>query len=149
MARSLLLLAVSLLAAGCSGCSDAGGGSAGRLDESLAVYEAAFRHQLKDFDRDTTIHLAINDREIPGALLNELRRDWPNLKQASEGEKGKVLVVYAERIEWDGLDAAVVKAGYWMPTKFAGQARFGDHRIVRKSGKWVVESVANEVVGCG
>jgi hypothetical protein len=156
MYRSLLI-AVCLWTAGCSGPSDppdsgsggAAGGASSRRDESLDVYEAVFRHQLKSFPPDAEAHLAIDDRDIPRELLDRLRHDWPNLRQVSEGSRDANLRVCAEGLKWDGRDAAELKVGYWFPTKFAGQARFGDHRLVRKGGRWVVESVTNETIGCG
>ena len=42
-----------------------------------------------------------------------------------------------------------VRAGYRMPTKYAGEMRFGDLRIVYKDRRWVVESISNETIGCG
>jgi hypothetical protein len=157
-----LLVAACLFTAGCSGSSDtdtpassggsSGGGSSFGLHGTLDIYEAAFRHQLQKFPctPDAAAHLSIDGRDIPAELMARLRRDWPNLKQLSEGDKDKVLRVFADNLQREGNDGAVtLKVGYWFPTKYAGQSEFGDHRFVRKGGTWVLESVTNQVIGCG
>jgi hypothetical protein len=144
--RYLLLAAVCLALAGCTGSSGSRGGAS---HESLTVYEAALRHQLKGYSPETRAYLSIDGRDIPMVLLTKLRSDWPNVQHASDAGKDEVLHVYAESLKWDGLYAAEVRAGYRMPTKYAGQMRFGDLRIVYKDGRWVVESVSNDTIGCG
>jgi len=100
-------------------------------DSSLDVAEAVFRHRLQKYDPGVTAYLAVDGTDPPAELLDRLRKDWPNLKPASAeaGEKG--LHVYASDLRREG-GAAVMKAGYWFPTKYAGEGYFADHHVVLK-----------------
>ncbi|HYT93412.1 MAG TPA: hypothetical protein VEL76_32140, partial [Gemmataceae bacterium] len=71
-------------------------------------------------------------------------KDWPNLKAISEEPKERALRIYVNKLKWIDTNTAEVEAGYWFPTKFAGQGYFGDHRVVRRDGRWVVAKITNE-----
>ena len=143
-----LVLAACLLGAGCSGPVGGGappappeGGPA--ADDSLDVYETVFRYRLKQYKADVTAYLSVDGKDPPAELLKRLRKDWPNLKPVSEEPKEKALRVYAKNLKWE-QGTAVLKAGYWFPTKFAGEGYFADHHVVSNQGKWVVEKLTNE-----
>jgi hypothetical protein len=137
--RAILFLALCLTAAGCAG-------PFARSADAHDVYEAAFRHCLRNFPADVTAYLRVDDGDVPAEVLDRLRRDWPNLRPASAEPPGGGVRVYAEGLKWLDRDTAELRAGYWFPTKFAGEAWFGDHRLARKAGRWVVEAVTNETM---
>jgi hypothetical protein len=142
MARSLVLAAWCVLLSGCS--EQGASGPAARSDDALDVYEAVFRFRLQKQPADVEAYLSVEDKDPPAELLKRLRQDWPNLKPASEEPKAKGRRVYAEGLKWEGGGKAVLKAGYWFPTKFASQGYFADHHVVRDKGQWAVEKVTNE-----
>jgi hypothetical protein len=134
---------LGLAVAGCSGSS--GGDSLAPPRHKLDVYEAVFRYQLRKRPRDVSAYLSVDGGDAPAELLRRLRKDWPNLKPASEEPKEKGLQLYVKDLKWNG-DVAVLRGGYWFPTKFAGQGYFADHRVVWKDGQWVVAGVTNETM---
>jgi hypothetical protein len=146
-----LVLAACLLGAGCSEPSGGGpgappdGGPAPAAEDSLDVYETVFRYRLQKYDAKVTAYLSVDGKDPPAELLTRLRKDWPNLKPTSEEPKEKGLSVYAKGLKWQQGEA-VLKAGYWFPTKFAGEGYFADHHVVREKGKWVVEKLTNETM---
>jgi hypothetical protein len=142
MARCLVLAALCALAAGCFG--PGASAPAARPDEAIDVYEAVFRYRLQQQPADAEAYLSVDGQDPPAELLRRLRQDWPNLKPASEEPRDKGRRVYAEGLRWEGRDAAVMKAGYWFPTKAAGQGYFADHHVTRDQGRWVVAKVTNE-----
>jgi hypothetical protein len=139
MWRGLVFAITGLVLAGCSNRPAEG-------DDTLAVYEAVFRYRLEKQPADVRAYLAVDGQDPPLELLNRLRRDWPNLKPASEEPKEKGLQVYVQGLAWINRDTAELQAGHWFPTKFAGEGYFGDHHVVRKGGRWVVEKVTNETM---
>ena len=144
MGRMIACGLLGLAVAGCSGSS--GGGSSALATDPLDVSEAVFRYHLRKRPRDVSAYLSVDGKDIPAELLRRLQRDWPNLKPASEEPKEKGLRLYVKNLKWSGGDTAELHAGYWFPTKFAGQGYFADHRVVRKEGRWVVASVTNETM---
>jgi hypothetical protein len=145
MARYLLIALSCLLGAGCF--QQAGNGPGAQSEDDLDVYEAVFRYRLEKLPADTKpadvkAYLSVDGKDPPAELLKRLRQDCPNLKPASEEDKG--FRVYVEGIKWGARGAAELKAGYWFPTKFAGEGYFADHHIIRDKGRWVVEKVTNE-----
>ena len=54
--------------------------------------------------------------------------------------------LHVNNLKWLGGGAAEVRAGYWFPTKFAGEGYFADHRLAWKDGQWVVASATNETM---
>jgi hypothetical protein len=139
--RRCLLLASCLLVTGCS----LGSAPAARPTDTVDVYEAVFRYRLKDRAANLEAYLAIDGKDPPAELLTRLRRDWPNLKPVSEEPKEKGHRVYVENLKLIGQDKAEAHAGYWFPTKFAGQGNSADHHIVREGERWVVQKVSNEI----
>jgi hypothetical protein len=141
MARSLVLAAF-VLAAGC--IERSGNGPGASPEDALDVYEAAFRYRLEKHPADVKAYLSVDGKDPPEELLKRLRKDWPNLKPGSEEPKEKGLQVYVEGLKWGARDTAELKAGYWFPTRFAGEGYFADHHLIREKGRWVVEKVTNE-----
>ena len=144
MRRTIACGLLGLALAGCSGSSGERAPSPPR--DPLDVYEAVFRYRLRNKPRDVTAYLKVDGGDVPAELLQRLRRDWPNLKPASEEPKEKGLRLYVKGLKWTGDGAAEVRAGYWFPTKFAGQGYFADHRVEWKDGRWVVAGVSNETM---
>jgi hypothetical protein len=148
MAHHLVFAAVCLLAAGCA--EQAGNGQATQTDNALDVYETVFRYHLQKQQNgdlkpaDVVAYLSLDGKDPPAELLIRLRKDWPNLKPVSEELKEKGLRVYVYGLIWGVRDAAELKAGYWLPTKYAGEGYFADHHVIREKGVWVVEKVTNE-----
>lgn len=142
MVRYLVVAAACALAAGCS--QQAGGGAGARPKDTLDVYEAVFRYGLKKHPADVKAYVAVDRKDAPAELLKRLQKDWPNLKPASEEPKQKGLRVYAENLKWGAADAAEIKAGYRIPTKYADEGYFADHHVIRENGRWVVQKVTNE-----
>lgn len=142
MRRLLGLLVIGLFAVGCSG------GPAAQQDDDLAVYEAVFRYRLEKQHGggEVTAYLAVDGKDPPAELLKRLRADWPNLKPASEEPKEKGLRLYVEGLQRGPGDTATVKAGYWFPTRFAGEGYFADHHVIRSGGRRVVEKVTGETM---
>ena len=127
-----------------AGCSRPGDGDSGaRSAEALDVYEAVFRFRLQKQPADVKAYLSVDGKDPPAELLRRLRKDWPNLEPASEEPAEKGYRLYAEAIRWEGRDRAVLKGGYWFPTKFAGEGWFADHHVIRDRGRWVVEKVTD------
>ena len=143
MSRYLWVAAVCVAMVGCSGQS---GTDTDRSTDALAVYEAVFRHHLPKHSADFKAYLTIDGKDPSAELLQRLRRDWPNLKPGSEEPKEKGHRISADELKWTGRDSAEVKAGYWFPTRFAGEGGFGDYHLIRKAEGWVVEKVTNEVM---
>jgi hypothetical protein len=110
------------------------------------MYEAVYRHHLKKHPADVRAYLSVDGKDPPAELLTRLRREFPNLKPISDEPKEKGLRLQVEDLKWINKDEAEVHAGYWFPTKFAGEGYYGDHHLVRQKGRWVVEKVANEVM---
>ena len=146
MWRTIALGLVCLGLTGCSGPSGGGGDAPAPPKDPLDVYEAVFRYRLKNHPRDVRGYLSVDGRDLPADLLRRLRRDWPNLAPASEEPKEKGLRLSVSELKWIDANTAEVHAGYWFPTKFAGEGYFADHRVVKKDGQWVVASVSNEVM---
>ena len=140
------MIACGLLGLAVAGCAGSSGGESKPPRDRLGVYEAVFRYELRKRPRDVSAYLSVDGRDAPAELLRRLRRDWPNLKPASEEPKEKGLQLYVKDLKWLGGDTAELRAGYWFPTKFAGQGYFADHRVVWKDGQWVVEGVTNETM---
>src|SRR5262249_10309623 len=82
MRRSLLAAVACLGARG--GWKGRGGGLSAQSGAALGVYEAVFRSPLEKPPADVGAFLAVDSRAPPAELLSRLRRDWPNLKPASE-----------------------------------------------------------------
>jgi len=146
-----LLMASCLLAAGCfEQKGDRPGDPQGNgQKDDLAVYEAVFRYRLEKHSvavkpADLQAYLSVNGKDPPAELMKQLRKDWPNLKPVSEEPKEKGLRIYVEDLKWESGTTAVLQAGYWFPTKFAGEGYFGDHHVTFEKGKWVVEKVTGE-----
>jgi hypothetical protein len=150
MARYLVLVMSCLVAVGC-GAQPINGPTGKPGDHSgddVDVYEAVFRYRLqKQFANqkpaDVNVYLAVDGQDPPAELLKRLRKDWPNLQPASEDPKEEGYRVYVTNLKWGG-SGAEVKAGYWFPTKFAGEGYFADHHVIRENGRWVVEKLTNE-----
>lgn len=143
MRCSLVLTVGCVLAVGCSQPGDSG--LAARPHDSLDVYEAVFRYRLNKEPAGFKAYLSVEGKDPPAELLERLHKDWPNLKPASAEPKEKGHRVYAEDIKWEGRDAAVLHAGYWFPTRFAGEGYSADHRVIHGSGRWTVVKVTNEI----
>jgi hypothetical protein len=143
MWRSLVAAAWCVVAAGCF--QTGAGGTATRPEDALDVYEAVFRYRLEKLPADVEAYLSVDGKDPPASLLMRLRKDWPKLRPVSEEPKRKGYRVYAEAVRWEGRGAAVVRAGYWFPTRYAGEGRFADHHVARENGRWVVTGVTNEV----
>jgi hypothetical protein len=159
MSRLLWLLVPCLFSAGCT-CAPAGGNSGGpaggtaagpsgggqtaQTDETLDVYEAVFRYRLKNRPADTVAYLEVKGKDLPAELLQRLRKDWPNLKPATEQPKNEGLRVYLEDLKWGRAGTAEVRAGHYFPTQFGHQGYFADHHLIRDKGRWVVERLTNE-----
>jgi hypothetical protein len=142
MGHYLVLAASCILAVGCF--EQEGNGPATRPDDDLDVYEAVFRYRLREKPADFKAYLSVEGKDPPAALLKRLVKDWPNLKPASEEPKEKGHRLYAEGLKRGARGEAELKAGYWFPTRFAGEGYFADHHLVREKGKWVVKKVTNE-----
>jgi hypothetical protein len=143
MRRAFLLTALCLVA-GCS--NQPHGGPSGQSDDAIDVHEAVFRYRLENQAADVRAYLEVDGQDPPAELLGRLCRDWPNLKPASEDPKEQGLRLYVKELKWLGRDAAELRAGYWFPTKYAGEKYFGDHHLVREDGKWTVKHVTNETM---
>ena len=140
-------IVLGLLGLGVAGCSESSaGGSPAPSKDPLDVYEAVFRYRLQNHPRDVRAYLSVDDRDAPEELLRRLRRDWPNLAPASAEPKEKGLRLYVNNLTWIDDETAEVNAGYWFPTKFSGEGYFGDHHLVWKEGRWVVERVTKETM---
>ena len=147
MVRYLVVAVSCLLAAGCF--AQPGNGLGAKADDTPDIYEAVFRYRLQLLPgnpkpAEVKAYLAVDGKDPPVELLKRLRKDWPNLRPASEEPKEKGLRVYVEGFKREAQDA-VLKAGYWFPTKFAGEGYFADHHVIRDKGRCVVEKVTNEV----
>ncbi|HYT94224.1 MAG TPA: hypothetical protein VEL76_36245, partial [Gemmataceae bacterium] len=141
MGRVVALAVGCLVAIGCEG-SD--GGSAASKQDPLEVYETVFRYRLQKHPREVSAYLTVDGKDIPASVLGRLRKDWPNLKAISEEPKERGLRIYVNKLKWIDTSTAEVEAGYWFPTKFAGEGYFGDHHVVRRDGRWVVAKITNE-----
>jgi hypothetical protein len=142
--RRFLAVMACLLAAGCfSRPAIDGPVLAG---DDLDVHEAVFRFRLQKQPADIVAYLSVDGKDPPADLLNRLRKDWPNLKPVSETPKGKGFSIHAEGLKWTGRGTAVLKAGHWIPTKYAGEGYTADHHLVRDGGRWFVEKVTNETM---
>jgi hypothetical protein len=147
MVRYLVLAALCVVAAGCAareGDGPGDGPGAPPPQDPLDVYEAVFRYRLRNQPADVTAYLSVDDKDPPAELMTRLRKDWPNLKPASEEPKEKGHRIYVEGLKWGDRGTAELRAGYWFPTRFAGEGYFADHHLVREKGRWVVEKVTNE-----
>ncbi len=143
MCRSLGFM-VCLVVTGCS--ERTGGDLASRAADALDVYETVFRYQLKNSPADARAYLSVDGQDPSPDLLTRLLRDWPNLKPISEEPKEKGRHVSVKGLKWINRDAAELRAGYWFPTKFAGEGHFADYHVVRQGKQWVVQKVANEIM---
>jgi hypothetical protein len=139
MGRFLVFTASCLTLAGCAVRPD-------RSADSPDVLEAVFRYRLQKHPHDVRAYLAVDGQDPPEELSSRLRKDWPNLAPASEEPKEKGLRFHVEGLKWIDRDTAEVEAGYWFPTKFAGEGYFGVHRVVREGGRWVVQKVTDETM---
>ncbi|HWG42354.1 MAG TPA: hypothetical protein VN688_06160 [Gemmataceae bacterium] len=144
MWRSLVFALTCLILAGCS--NQPGNNSSAQSGDALDVYEAVFRYRLQKYPADVRAYLAVDGQDVSEELLGRLRRDWPNLKPASEEPKEKGLRVYVEKLKWVNRSTAELHAGWWSPSKFAGDGYSGDHRVVRDGRQWRVEKVTNEIM---
>lgn len=140
----MLRISIILLFASAVGCfGQAGDG--GRDKDALDVYEAVFRHHLKKEKADAIGFLSIDTTDPPVELLKRLRKEWPNLKPISELPKDmKALRVYANELKWT-RGGAEVQAGYWFPTKVAGQGYVGTYHMIREKDTWKIAKVTDEV----
>lgn len=150
MRRVILLSALCLGVLGCGAPAGAppapaGGGPAAGTQDAAGVYEAAFRYRLAKQPKDVEAFLSVDDKDAPAELLEKLRKDWPNLKPRSATPKEKGLWIYVNNLTWSH-GGAEVEAGYWFPTKFAGQGYSGKHHLMHKGGQWQVERVTDEVM---
>jgi hypothetical protein len=146
MWRCVQVAAAGLLIAGCWNGPGGGPGPAAQSGDPADVYEAVFRHLLQKHPADVPAFVSVDGQDPPADLLNRLRRDWPNLKPVSDEPKVNGYVVYVEKLMWDGRDAAELRAGHRYNTRVAPDVYFGDHRVVREGGRWVVKSVTNETM---
>jgi hypothetical protein len=142
MTRFLILAPLVLLVAGCF--KQAGSGPPAQAADPLDVDEAAFRYRLQQYSADVIAYLSIDDQDPPAELLKRLRKDWSNLKPASEEPKEKGLRIYAKGLEWQGRDTAKLHVGYWFPTRFAGEGGSADYHLLRENGVWQVNKVTNQ-----
>jgi hypothetical protein len=147
MARYLVLVTSCLFAVSCA--KQASNGPAAQSEDAFDVYEAVFRYRLQKHlgdvkPADVKVYLSVDGKDPPAELLQRLRKDWPNLKPVSEEPKEKGYLLYVEGLKWGTRDAVDLKAGYWFPTKVAGQGYFADHHVIREKGRWVVDKVTNE-----
>lgn len=148
MARDLVLTAVCLFAVGGSG--QGANGLDPQPGDALDVYEAVIRYRLQKFPADVKpaelkAYLAVDGKDPAPELLKRLRKAWPNLKPISEEPKGKGLRVYVKGLKFSARGAAELNAGYWFPTKVAGEGYSADHHVVQEKGRWVVQKVTNEI----
>jgi hypothetical protein len=162
MARPLLLI-YFLLALGCadqagngradkSGPADgrpADGRPADKSADALDVYEATFRYRLQKQPgdvkpADVVAYLSVDGKDPAAELLKRLRKDWPKLQPVSAEPKERGLRLHVEGLKWGTQGTAELNAGYWFPTKFAGEGYFADHHLIRDKGRWVVTRVTNE-----
>src|SRR6185369_9891653 len=102
--------------------------------------------RLEKQPKDAEVYLSVDNKDAPAELLDKLRKDWPNIKPASAMPKDKGLRIYVSKLKWTGQGTAEVEAGYWFPTKFAGQGYFGTHHLSWRDGRWVVEKVTDVVM---
>jgi hypothetical protein len=142
MARLLVLAAACLLAVGCA--KQAGNGPAAQTNDAVEVYETVFRYRLQKQPADVKAYLSVDGNDPPAELLKRLGKDWPNLMALSTEPKEKGLRVYVEGLKWGAPGAAELQAGYWFPTKFAGEGYSANHHVIREKGRWIVEKVTNE-----
>jgi hypothetical protein len=148
MWRHFWFVVLCLGIVGCGGAAGEapGGGGAPAAKDSLGVYEAAFRFRLQKQPKNVEAFLSVDGKDAPAEVLDKLRKDWPNLKPRSAAPKDKGLWVYVDELKWTGQGTAEVKAGYWFPTKFAGEGYFATHHLVHQGGSWIVQKVSNEVM---
>ena len=136
MKRSLLFIALCLLAAGCNG---------GPVDETKdlpTVYETALGELLKEPSKGEGFFLFIDGKDPTQELLDQLHKTWPKLDVGSKVPQGKADRINLSKLKWIDRDTVELQRG----RSNGMDGHIQRLRLIRKDGIWTVASTTTEAI---
>jgi hypothetical protein len=126
--------AVCLVVAGCR---------SGGTNDARQIYVVAIQYRLQKQPIDVTVYVSVDDRDPPDDILIRLRREWPNLKPASQEPEKDGFLITIKSFKWIDKNTAELRMHGRYNSKIAPDHDFADYRVVRRGEQWVVDKVSN------